>query len=567
MLFSSGSNASLLLNVTGSKTLRFKWFKDGVQIPKATKNKLTLKKVTTAKDNGTYQVEVENGAGKVSSDEFNVSIISAVKITVHPVDAAFVQGQPATLSVTATGDGTLAHQWEKLDSKSRKWTAVDGANSPTLTIADMQPENLGDYRCLIDNGASRAFSKAGELGMYVIPTIKTHPRSASVNEGSKVTLQALANGDPSPTYQWEKLNGDGVTWDPIAKATKAELKFSKLKTDNAGRYRVRAINGGGFTTSNEAELVAYYEPRITTQPLSVSVNEGDAINLTTTADSLDSKGNTSTYTWYNGKSTVKDGGGVSGAKTANLTIATASAESSGSYYCSIKNGIGTVKSKSAKVSVLLTPYSSKILKSLSLAEGKTATFSASIQGGKPITFKWQKDGVDISGETKNKLSRRGVKASDSGTYSIIATNPAGSLTLSVELTVAAAATDIIADRKIALNKANLLSAVEDADADGMSNLLEHALGSDPVSNGSTHAPIVDSVEDGSGDTFVSFSYSENKSAIGITYIVERSTDLKTWEPVELSKASVNRLDRGTFTEVTVFIPATDGNGFLRVRIE
>jgi hypothetical protein len=75
------------------------------------------------------------------------------------------------------------------------------------------------------------------------------------------------------------------------------------------------------------------------------------------------------------------------------------------------------------------------------------------------------------------------------------------------------------------------------------------------------------VEDGSGQEYVSFSYSENKAATGITYIVEHSTDLKTWEPIDLTGASVNRIDRGTFTEVTIFIPATDGNGFLRVRIE
>ncbi|MBT5378435.1 MAG: SUMF1/EgtB/PvdO family nonheme iron enzyme [Opitutae bacterium] len=564
-LFAIGSNASLLIEVAGSKTLRYQWFKNGAEIPKATKNKLTLRKVTAARDNGTYQVEVENAVGKATSDEFNISIIRAVEITAHPEDAAFIQGQPAQLSVTATGEGTLAYQWEKLDSKTRKWTLVDGANSPTLSIADMQEENVGDYRCWIDNVASRASSKAGELEMYIVPTIKTQPRSASVNEGSKVSLKALANGDPEPSYQWEELNGDGVTWDPIPKANKPELTFSKAKSENSGKYRVKAVNGGGEITSDEADLIIYYAPKLTTQPVATSVNEGDAVNLTVVAESLDSKGTTSTYTWYKDKQTVKDADGVSGSRSADLSISEANAGSYGTYYCVIKNGVGSVKSKTAKVSVLLKPYSTKELKSLSLIEGKTATFSASIQGGKPITFKWQKDGGDISGENKNKLSRRGVKASDAGTYSIIATNAAGSLTLSAELTVAAAATDAVAG--FALNEASRLSAVEDADGDGMSNLLEHALGSDPASNGSTHSPIVDSVEDGSGDIFISFSYSENKSATGITYIVERSTDLKTWEPFDLSNASVNRLDRGTFTEVTVFIPATEGSGFYRVRIE
>ncbi|MBT5379343.1 MAG: SUMF1/EgtB/PvdO family nonheme iron enzyme, partial [Opitutae bacterium] len=567
MLFASGSNARIELAATGSKTLRFKWFKDGKEIPKATKNKVTLKKVTASKDNGTYQVEVENGAGKVTSDEFQVSVIGSVEVTADPEDAAFVQGQPGSLSITATGDGTLAYQWEKFDPKSRKWSIVEGATSPTLSIADVQPELLADYRCMVDNGASREYSKGGELGMYIVPTFKTQPRSYSINEGRKVSLKTVANGDPTPTYQWEKLNGDGVTWEAIPKATKGELKFSKIKTENAGKYRVKAINGGGTATSDEADLVVYYAPIISADPLAASVNEGTAINLSVTVDSLDSKGTTSTYTWYNGKKAVKDGDGISGANTANLSITSAAAENAGSYYCSIKNGVGTVKTRSAKITVILKPYSTKALKNLDLADGKTATFSASIQGAKPITYQWQQDGVDIPGQTKNKLSLRGVKAAQSGTYSIIATNAAGSLTLSAELTVAAAAVAASAEEKIVVEGESLLSAVEDADNDGMSNLLEHALGSDPANNGSTFSPIVDTVEDGSGQTYVSFSYSENKSATGVTYTVERSDDLKTWEPVDLSSASVNRLDRDSFTEVTIFIPATEGSGFFRVRVE
>lgn len=184
-----------------------------------------------------------------------------------------------------------------------------------------------------------------------------------------------------------------------------------------------------------------------------------------------------------------------------------------------------------------------------------------------MTYQWQKDGADISGQVANKLSLRGVKASDSGTYSIIASNAAGSFTLSADLAVAAAASVAEADNTIVeLDEESLLSAVEDADGDGMSNLLEHALGSDPSNNESTYAPMVDTVEDGSGATYISFSYTENKSVTDVIYIVERSVDLKNWEPVDLADASVNRVDRGGFTEVTTFIPSTDGSGFLRVSV-
>jgi hypothetical protein len=563
-VFALGSTANIVIDVAGSNPITYQWFKDGVPIPKATKNKVTLKKVTAAKDNGTYWIEAENGVGKITSDEFQISVIGSVEVTADPEDAAFVKGQSGTLSITAIGDGTLLYQWEKFDPKSRKWSAVEGATSPTLTIADVQPEQLGDYRCMVDNGASRDYSKGGELGMYIVPTFKTQPRSYSINEGRKVSLKTVANGDPTPTYQWEKLNGDGVTWESIPKATKAELQFSKIKNENAGKYRVKAINGGGSATSDEADLVVYYAPRILAQPVSASVNEGTAINLGITVDSLDSKGTTSTYTWYNGKKAVKDGDGISGASTSILGIANASAENAGSYYCLVKNSVGTVKSRSAKITVILKPYSTKQMKTLNLPEGKTATFSASFKGGKPMTFKWQLNGVDIPGETKNKLTIRGVDSSRVGTYLITATNDAGSNFLEAQLTVVAKA---VSAPGVDVQQEDLLSAEVDSDSDGLSNLLEHALGSDPAKNDSTYFPFVDTVEDGSGRTYVSFSYSENKSATDVTYIVERSSDLKTWEPVDLSSASVNRLDRDNFTEVTIFIPASDGSGFFRVRVD
>ena len=89
----------------------------------------------------------------------------------------------------------------------------------------------------------------------------------------------MATGDPSPTYQWEKSEDGGTNWEAVPKATKSELAFSKVTTLNAGLYRVKAINGGGTVTSNEATLVVYFAPRISTQPKALSVNEGDPVTL------------------------------------------------------------------------------------------------------------------------------------------------------------------------------------------------------------------------------------------------------------------------------------------------
>ena len=102
--------------------------------------------------------------------------------------------------------------------------------------------------------------------------------------------------------------------------------------------------------------------------------------------------------------------------------------------------------------------------------------------------------------------------------------------------------------------------------DSPARILSQALGANPTT-GQTYQPIIDTVDDGSGNTYISFSYTENKDAEGMQYILEGSTDLNTWTPVDLSQASVNRLDRGNFTEVTVYVPASGSGGFFRVRVE
>ena len=142
-----------------------------IEIHKATKSRLTLKKASAARDDGTYKVEVTNGAGSITSDEFNVSIISSVEVSADPEDASFVMGTEGSLSVTATGGGAITYQWEKLDPKSEV-EPVDGATSATLTIADLQSGSVGEYRCVVDNGASKDYGKGADLGVYVVPAFQ-----------------------------------------------------------------------------------------------------------------------------------------------------------------------------------------------------------------------------------------------------------------------------------------------------------------------------------------------------------------------------------------------------------
>ena len=67
-----------------------------------------------------------------------------------------VLGQPATFTVTATGDN-LMYQWQKDGSD------IDGANSATYAIAAIAERDEGMYQCVVSNAANSVTSIAASL--------------------------------------------------------------------------------------------------------------------------------------------------------------------------------------------------------------------------------------------------------------------------------------------------------------------------------------------------------------------------------------------------------------------
>lgn len=58
----------------------------------------------------------------------------------------------------------------------------------------------------------------------------------------------------------------------------------------------------------------------------------------------------------------------------------------------------------------------------------TATFSVVAAGSLPLQFQWQRDGVAIDGATGESLTLSGVSTADTGAYTVVITNPGGSVT-------------------------------------------------------------------------------------------------------------------------------------------
>ena len=66
----------------------------------------------------------------------------------------------------------------------------------------------------------------------------------------------------------------------------------------------------------------------------------------------------------------------------------------------------------------------------SVAVGSAASFSVVADGTAPLSYQWRKDGVAISGATSSTYTIASTKTTDAGSYTVVVTNSAGSVTSS-----------------------------------------------------------------------------------------------------------------------------------------
>jgi hypothetical protein len=138
-----------------------------------------------------------------------------------------------------------------------------------------------------------------------------------------------------------------------------------------------------------------------------------------------------------------NGGNISGATNATLSISSAQTTNSGSYQLIVTNFAGSTTSLVAVLTVTNVFPSLNPLASQTVAVGTNVTFTVTgSPGTTPLSFQWQKDGINltngtttwgstISGATNDPLQIANVQTNDDGNYWLIVSNPAGSVTSTV----------------------------------------------------------------------------------------------------------------------------------------
>ena len=219
----------------------------------------------------------------------------------------------------------------------------------------------------------------------------------------------------------------------VSSTVSPTLTLYNLTTNNVGNYAIVVTNAWGSITSSIAALTVVFPPVITSQPQSLTVTNGSAASFSVAASGAAPL----SYQWQKNGVALTDSETFSGSATSNLVLSAATTNKVGNYTVIITNVWGSVTSSVATLAVAFPPVITSQPQNLTVTNGSPADFSVTVSGTAPLSYQWQKNGMDLtdgggfSGSATSNLVLSATITNDAGNYTVIVTNTWGSVTSSV----------------------------------------------------------------------------------------------------------------------------------------
>lgn len=416
-----GQTATFSATSNGTPLPAYQWWRNGAPIPGATSASYTTL-ATTKQDNGTqFAVTATNSVGSATSTPASLGVQWMPSITSQPSSVTVQAGQSASFHVAADASPNPTYQWQR-----------NGQNVTGATLADFTlPQAIGSddqaaFTVVVFNPLGSVTSNSAiltVLPLAVPPTILVQPQPISTQVGTSASFTVVASGTAPLQYQWRK---GGIA---IAGAMEASFSIASVQAADAGSYDVVVNNVTNQPVTSSPALLtvtsALVPPSITSQPASISVNEGNSASFSVTATG-------SAPLQYQWQKNLVD---MPGAFGSTYTLPSASLSDQGSQFrCRVSNTIGQVYSSSATLSVTpaLQPpvITSFTVLPHDITLGQSATLAWGVTGATQLSIS---PGVgDVTGATERSVT---PSATGTVTYTLVATNASGSSQASTELVV------------------------------------------------------------------------------------------------------------------------------------
>ena len=306
----------------------------------------------------------------------------------------------------------------------------------------------------------------------VAPVFTTQPISQTGAVGGSVTFTVAATGAAPLTFQWFK---DGIA---VAGSTGSSLTISGVKLSDGGSYqaaarnvatRISAVSGGGDHTmyvKTGGTLWAMGYNLFGQLGDGTKTHRSSAVQVATSVASVAAGRVHTMYVETDGTLWAmgyKVNGQLGDGKDANLEfrstpvqvatgVASVAAGADHTMYVKTDGtlwamgynlfgrlGDGTITNRSTAVNIYkgllsdaatlaFVPAIATQLSSSTVISGGAASFSVVATGTSPLAYQWKKDGSSISGATSSTYTIASTKTADAGSYTVVVTNSAGSVT-------------------------------------------------------------------------------------------------------------------------------------------
>lgn len=195
------------------------------------------------------------------------------------------------------------------------------------------------------------------------------------------------------------------------------LEFMVLDEEGGLRSRIAQklcqLWGEVIMEGDEREIAT---PTITSQPNGGRFSLGSAFSLSVSADGT----RPLYYQWF------KNGNSIPGETHATLSIAVASDDDAGLYRVHVSNFAGAAVSDEVEVIVGAGPAITSQPTGGDYLNGDDITLMVTASG-EGLSYQWKKNGTSISGATSPTLSIPSAGFDDSGSYTVVVSNPYGSV--------------------------------------------------------------------------------------------------------------------------------------------
>ena len=224
---------------------------------------------TSGLDGGTSGLDGDTSTADASGTDTG-STNGPLMILTQPANLTVTDGQPASFSVTASGDQPLKYQWQHGS------TLMLGASAATLSIPATiyKYHNGATYSVVVSDAAgAQRTSQAATLTIIPRPPVITEaPLSQTVVPNSTATFAVAATGSIPLTYAWS-LNGMPISGASAPSYTTGANTYAQNNQDS---YTVIVTNGANQTTTSAAAVLTVGMPALP-PTITVECSENDAV--------------------------------------------------------------------------------------------------------------------------------------------------------------------------------------------------------------------------------------------------------------------------------------------------